>query len=188
MCRAIGPARIIDKVSKSSSTNIAFPYMFVAVFIGTKLMFAIIEVEAFDTIQADGLVKSETLNKEFPILLGNAVTARLKTGNKMPKGYKTKYFLPQIFEQLLEIDPNLFRATPEQEKQFADGKFDDKKTGKRIDATIKQLSKLKVVVPWMSQYLLDQYQTGKVSGARLELTARMLNLNVIQTKKDQEKP
>jgi hypothetical protein len=84
--------------------------------------------------------------------------------------------------KLDEHCPSLLLVTPEQERQFAAGKFDDALNAKAVERACKLFKDLGVHLPSFSQYLVNEFQDGKLSGARLELVRRILTIHAVEIK------
>ena len=120
---------------------------------------------------SDGRRESSTLGFAGVELLGDFVIAESKKG-QMPEGATTVEFLPRFFDGLKATYPGLLLVTPEEEKRFADGQFDNAANKRRAAAAVKVLADHKAALPLFAQFLADRAE--KLDGAKLEFAVRLL--------------
>lgn len=124
-----------------------------------------------------GLIESPVLRNEFARLLADAVAAITKTGGKAPGDWdKPAILLPRVIEECNQRPSyRPLHVTPEQERRFAEGKFD---TQAPLSRTAKEnrdvLKNMQMEIPWYFPYLIAQFDAGNLHGARLELVGRLL--------------
>ncbi|MBN2476754.1 MAG: type II secretion system major pseudopilin GspG [Pirellulales bacterium] len=119
-------------------------------------------------------VESRVLADACAQMLGDFVAARKQAGGKIPDDWDSPQFVPRTIEQCKRQYPGPFAVTPEEERRFTAGEFDDAAASRRAGEAIQSLTKDKVELPAGAQYLIDEFQTGRLQGARLELAARLL--------------
>ncbi len=129
-------------------------------------------------------IESRVLRQEFGRLLGDAVAARKQAGGEMPEGWDTPEFMPAMIERFTKEFPGLLLVTPEREKRLAAGKFDDADAAKALNRTIEVLDDFEVELPWLCQYVVEQFEAGKLKGARLELASRLMLVPIKQLTTD----
>ncbi len=83
-----------------------------------------------------------------------------------------------IIDQVRACGPEVLQATADQEKQFAAGKWDEAGARKRIDQAILVFKDFKTEWPPVTTRLRQLYGDQKLSGAELELTARIFETHV----------
>ena len=122
-----------------------------------------------------GVIESQVLIHECGKLVGDALEAQRKAGRPLPELGPTKGFRSNVIEALQMKAPKVFRVTPEQEKRFAAGKFDDAAATKRLQETIKKLTDHKGDLPVTCKLIVKQFRTGKLHGGKLEVASRVMN-------------
>ena len=114
-----------------------------------------------------GMVRSRVLCMEILHLMADMPGAAQGRAAP-PEGASSPEFLERFWkavQELEKIDPNLLLVTPEMERQFAEGKFNDAVNAKMLAQTPKILEDFGVRSPALSQYLIKQFEAGKLSGA-----------------------
>ena len=132
------------------------------------------EIRRFKESTGIGLIESRVLRQEFVRLLADAVAARKRAGGDVPDGWDTPEFVPAIIERLKTESPRLLQVTPDQEQRLVAGKYDDAEATRSVKNSIKVLGDHEAELPLLHRYLLDRFEAGKLSGARLELARRMM--------------
>lgn len=69
------------------------------------------------------------------------------------------------------------------ERRWKEGDFADEKAKARINSALTWLVKYRVPQPKMHKQLISEYKAKKLNGARLELTAQLLEVEVEKLKK-----
>ncbi len=101
---------------------------------------------------------------------------------RRPKGATEMQFLPKFFDGLKAKYPELMLVTPDQEKRFAAGQFDDAANKRRAAAAIKALADLGATLPRFAVFLIGHHRAGKLRGARLEFARRLLEAILAKTR------
>ncbi len=119
-------------------------------------------------------VDSAVLEKEFMVFM-EAVVADMKSKEKPPPEMTDEKIKQKLNEaaQVLKND-GLFKTTVAQEEQFKNGTFDNAANTARMQQSVKVLGELQAPFPGYVATAIEQYQTGKLNGVRLELAVRML--------------
>ena len=128
---------------------------------------------------ADGLIQSRVLTLEFKRLLRELMAKQAEAGDRVPDGWDTPEFISTMAEEFKKENPGAFSVTPAMERKFGEGKFDAESLSEQITRTIKILSDFGVDLPALSGVLVERFESGEhLSGAKLEVTARVLRTHV----------
>lgn len=122
-----------------------------------------------------GLIRSRVLCEQALALVAEAERDRRKADPQSALDAAKLASVVQVVEKLEEKAPELLLVTPEQETQFAAGKFDDARNKEAIAKTAKIFNDFGVQLPSVVQYVLKEARNDRLSGARLEAGRRMLN-------------
>jgi hypothetical protein len=114
------------------------------------------------------------LLKEFRQWIEQAVPAANEPGAASPEEWPAPEARLKALLDLLKSSPDVFSVTPEQEREFAGGAFAEASAADALERAIKRLNDRGTALPWICRYVVEQFQAGKLKGARLEAAARVL--------------
>ncbi len=123
----------------------------------------------------DGYLQSPSLTEEFMRLVEEA-HLQVLSGRKF--SFTVNAPARVAARSLKQYGTHLFRVMPQEEERLQQGKI--LAASGAVAGTISRLEKAKVELPWLSQYLIEQFRAGKLSGLRLEVAARILNADDVK--------
>ncbi len=123
------------------------------------------------------LEESETLKFEMSQLVEETLKAAIKAG-EAPQDADAKTLTAMLVAQTRETNPLFLYVRPDQEKAWKAAKFDEKATAGRIQNAVRPLEEFQVALPRLHKSLIEKHRAGKLSGARQQLAAELLEAQV----------
>ena len=130
------------------------------------------------SVDDDSLVESKVLEKAFNDLFTPFVKEHIKDRDPeaIKKLGKPEDAVAKLREMFRRENRLFFRATPDQQRQWKKGEFDDRAAKARAEKIVKVLADFDVALPNVSVWVIKKIEGGKLSGAELEIAARTLVL------------
>jgi hypothetical protein len=125
--------------------------------------------------------ESAALVEQLKKLLGRQDLADVVQQTKVPTAAQStddSAGVAGIIDQVRVSAPELLQSTSDQEKKYAAGQWDEAGARKRIDQTILVFRDFKTLWPPVTMRLLQLYGDKKLSGAELELAARIFEVHL----------
>ncbi|MHC4995111.1 MAG: hypothetical protein ACYTGQ_08675, partial [Planctomycetota bacterium] len=103
-----------------------------------------------------------------------ALVVRRAAGEPLPEDAHTPEYLVEVLNLIRLQHPEALLVTADQEALLAEGEFDDAGNAKTLRAAVDELACREVELNSFTAHLLEQHKATGLSGARLEIAARLL--------------
>jgi hypothetical protein len=130
-------------------------------------------------------IQSTVLTKEYSHLLSDAVEAEKKAGTDLPAFWSEPQFIEQAQKELTDLERNPFLVTNDEERQFAEGKFDDANAAANIKQMLDKFDNSTYKPAWFDHYLIEQFEADNLHGAQLEVCRRILARRTVEKTNNQ---